>query len=161
MEKVAQWLSAVAAASVGATLLQMLAPKTKGGIEKYVKFVSGSAVLLTVIMMVLGIFKSIEGNLDKTGIFSPGENINITETTQRDKWILSETLESLESGVKRLVKQKFAVDVQVEFKTDISQSGIEIKSATISSKEIIYAKMVEIAMYLEEYLGIEVNVGNE
>lgn len=161
MNSVSQWLMIACGAALGTTLLQILTPSVKSGLDKYVKFVASAAVLLIVITPLFEILSDIDGFLGKTGIISQYENINVTEESPVRKWILSQTLTSLESGVKKLVKEKFYADIQTEFETDISQEGIEIKSVVIHSEELVYARKAEIAAFLEDYLGIEVRVKND
>lgn len=161
METLASWLGTVAVAAFGSAILQLLSPNTKNGLDKYVKFVAATAVLLTVITPLFKILSGLEDYLDDAGIISYRDNINITESNEATKWILSETLDSLDEGVKKLVKERFGVDIQTEFYTGVTSDGIEINSIAISSPVgTPYADTLEAARFLEDYLGIEVKVKN-
>ena len=158
IESIKTWLVLVAGVSFGATVLELLSPRTKGGLEKYVKFVCAVSVLAAVAGPLFTMLSSIADNLPETGIFSNENNINITESNQSQKWILSQTLTDLEKGIKKLVKERFGADIDTEFDTAVSPEGIEIKKIYLSSPVLLYARKAEIAMFLEDYFNIEVRV---
>lgn len=161
-EALKNWLKIVASAALGTSLLQMLSPRGRGSLDKYVKFVCAAAVLLVIMTPLFGIFSDLDGFFEKSGIFSDGGNINITESDTASRWILSETLTSLEEGVKKLTREKFGLEIETDFSAEITENGIEIKSLTISAPTgTPFAACGEAAKYLADYLGIEVLVKND
>lgn len=156
-----EWLAAASAAALGATVIQLLTPKMKNGLEKYVKFVSGAAVLIIFITPIFSFLSDAHDFFTYSGIISQEKNIYITEEPPTSKWILSETLTGLEKGIVKLVRQKYGVDVKTEFDTDISEAGIEIKAVIISCEGIVYGVKTEIADFLRDYLGVEVRVKSD
>ncbi|MBE6688731.1 MAG: hypothetical protein E7588_05585 [Ruminococcaceae bacterium] len=153
-----EWLAAASAAALGATVIQLVTPTMKNGLERYVKFVSGAVVLLIFITPLFSFLSEINDFFDNSGIIRHEQNIYITEEPPTSKWILSETLTELEKGIVKLVRQKYGVGIKTEFDTDISDSGIEIKAVIISCDGITYGIKTEIADFLRDYLGVEVRV---
>ncbi len=162
MEALKSWLTVIASAALGTSLLEMLAPRGRSGLDKYVKFVSAAVILLVIITPMLEILADIDGFFDKIGIICDDENINITESDEAQKWILSETLTALKDGIKKLTREKFGLSVEVEFATEIDSDGIEIQSVTlVPPLGTPYADCREAAEFLGDYLGIEVYVKND
>lgn len=160
-EALKNWLKIVAAAALGTSILQTLAPRGKNGLDKYVKFVSAAVILLIVITPLFGILADLDGFFDKTGIISDDGNINVTESDTAERWILSETIASLEKGVKKLAREKFGLEIETEIAAEITENGIEIKSISILPPTgTPYAVCLEAAEYLADYLSIEVYVKN-
>lgn len=161
-EALKNWLKIVASAAFGTSLLQMLSPHGRGNLDKYVKFVCAAVVLLVVTAPLFGILSDLDGFFDKSGIFSDDGNINVTESDAASRWILSETLTSLEDGIKKLAREKFGLEIETEISAEITENGIEIKRVTISAPTgTPFAACGEAAKYLADYLGIEVLVKND
>ena len=160
IESIGNWLMVVASAAFGSTIIGLLSPPVRSGLNKYVRFASACAVLATVCSPLFGLLADVQQYFNNAGIFSYDENINITEQqNQSAQWVLSQTLTSLEEGIVKLVREKYHKDINVCFDTDITQEGIVIQRIRISAPEgTVYANQLEIAEFLQDYLDIEVKV---
>ena len=154
-QKIGAWLLSVAVASLCSALTELLTPSFRDGMEKYVKFVSAAAILAVVIMPLSGIVSEFEKNIDKFGIFYEENNINVTENTEADKWILKSTVAELEKGIEKLIYERFSVSVTAEVSALVTQDGIEISSVTLyAPDETPQEKIAEMTGFTESYLGV-------
>lgn len=155
-QKIGAWLMSVAAASLCSALTELMTPSFRDGMEKYVKFVSAAAILAVVIMPLSGIVAEFEKNLDKFGIFYEENNINVTENTEADKWILKSTVYELERGIEKLIYEHFSVSVTAEVSALVTQNGIEISSVYLyAPTETADDKIKEMTDFVGSYLGVK------
>ena len=156
-EKIGAWLMSVSAASLCSALIEFLTPSFRDGMEKYVKFTCAAAVLAIVAMPISGIVSEIEKNIEEFGIICQENNINVTENTEADKWILKGTVEQLEKGIKKLVYDRFSLMVTAEVSAQVTQNGIEVDFVTLSAPAgTAEGRMYEIKSFVGEYLGVNV-----
>lgn len=156
-EKIGAWLISVAAASLCSGLIEFMTPVFKNGMEKYVKFTAAAAILAIVSMPLADFISEIEKNISKFGIIYEENNINVTEVTEADKWILKGTVEELEKGIAKLVHHTFSLEVTAVVSAQVTENGIEINSVTLYAPVgTPDGKLAEIKKYVSEYLGIKV-----
>ena len=157
IKELGSWLMSAAIAAFGGTLIEFLTPVFKNGAEKYVRFTVAAGVLAVLITPFFGILSEFENNLAKNGIIYEENNIHVTENNEAEKWILRGTLVNLEKGIKKLVYEKFSLEVSVDISAEVTENGIEINSLFLSGPPgTTEGKMLEVRSFVSDYLGIRV-----